>query len=80
LAPDPFEQKDRDDRVDEIGFHLDVVLADVGQDKSALPILRQLGKQVGTDQLVQAGSKMDVKSLASMAKVGARSLRAKGSR
>ncbi|GAA5955502.1 hypothetical protein JCM8115_006772 [Rhodotorula mucilaginosa] len=37
--------------------------------KSALPILRQLGKQVGTDQLVQAGSKMDVKSLASMAKI-----------
>lgn len=41
--------------------------------KSALPILRQLGKQVGTDQLVQAGSKMDVKSLASMAKVRFRS-------
>lgn len=39
--------------------------------KSALPILRQLGKQVGTDQLAHAGGSMDVKSLASMAKVSA---------
>ena len=37
--------------------------------KSALPILRQLGKQVGTEQVMSQAGKMDLKSLASMAKV-----------
>lgn len=37
--------------------------------KSALPILRQLGKQVGTDQVMSQAGRLDVQSLASMAKV-----------
>lgn len=37
--------------------------------KSALPILRQLGKQVGTEQVLSQAGKMDLQSLASMAKV-----------
>ncbi|GAA5923471.1 hypothetical protein JCM3775_000398 [Rhodotorula graminis] len=37
--------------------------------KSALPILRQLGKQVGTEQVMSQAGKMDFQSLASMAKV-----------
>ncbi|GAA5822119.1 hypothetical protein JCM11251_004864 [Rhodosporidiobolus azoricus] len=37
--------------------------------KSALPILRQLGKQVGTDQLASTAGSMDVKSLGSMFKI-----------
>ncbi|GJN89774.1 hypothetical protein Rhopal_002763-T1 [Rhodotorula paludigena] len=37
--------------------------------KSALPILRQLGKQVGTDQVMSQAGRLDVQSLASMAKI-----------
>lgn len=37
--------------------------------KSALPILRKLGKQVSTDQVMSQAGKMDVKSLGSMFKV-----------
>ncbi|CDR43355.1 hypothetical protein NBRC10512_000642 [Rhodotorula toruloides] len=37
--------------------------------KSALPILRQLGQQVGREQVMSQASKMDVESLASMAKI-----------
>ncbi|GAA6046384.1 hypothetical protein JCM3770_004893 [Rhodotorula araucariae] len=37
--------------------------------KSALPILRQLGKQVGTEQVLSHAGKLDLDSLASMAKV-----------
>ncbi|GAA5902821.1 hypothetical protein JCM6882_009135 [Rhodosporidiobolus microsporus] len=37
--------------------------------KSALPILRQLGKQVGTDQLASTAGSLDVESLGSMFKI-----------
>ncbi|GAA6008953.1 hypothetical protein JCM11491_003845 [Sporobolomyces phaffii] len=37
--------------------------------KSALPILRKLGKQVSTDQVMSQAGKMDVKSLGSMFKI-----------
>ncbi|GAA5955112.1 hypothetical protein JCM3765_003198 [Sporobolomyces pararoseus] len=37
--------------------------------KSALPILRKLGKQVSTDQVMSQAGKLDVKSLGSMFKI-----------
>lgn len=54
-----------------IGRQLD---PDLDLFKSALPILRQLGKQVGTEQLASTAGALDVKSLGSMFKVRRRFL------